>query len=71
MPVTEVTISAQDYKATVEYLKEFAKLAPNIQILNSKYDREQKHYKNLERIIKELEAIAPTTLQGEYIIRRV
>jgi hypothetical protein len=71
MPVTEVTLSANDYKAAVEYLKEFAKLAPNIKILNSKYDTDQKEYKKLRKIIEELEAIAPTTLQGEYIIRRV
>ena len=71
MPVTEVTLSANDYKAAVQYLKEFAQIAPRIQILGSKYDTDQRPYKNLQKIIKELEAIAPTTLQGEYIIRRV
>ena len=51
MPITEVTILANDYKGAIDYLKDLARYAPRITEIASQYNTNKQHYTDLQRII--------------------
>ena len=70
MAVIEMTLQTKDYKAVIDYLKEFARHAPHITGIDTKYDTDRENYKNLQRVIAELEQIVPDNTTDHYTIRR-